>query len=148
MGRDDGEAVRVGMTRRTERAREMRKAMSPPEVRLWTELKALRGEGFHFRRQRPFDIYYLDFVCFSRRLVVEVDGQQHDLPDQVRRDHVRDALLRGEGFRVLRYAAEDVRTNLYGVIAGIRAALDESFPTRPSGLRPQGVPPHEGEGDT
>jgi very-short-patch-repair endonuclease len=43
-------------------------------------LKRLRERGFHFRRQRPFRAYYLDFVCFDRRLVVEVDGGQHTLP--------------------------------------------------------------------
>jgi very-short-patch-repair endonuclease len=121
----------------------MRRTLSPPEARLWVELKGLRSEGFHFRRQAPFQIYYLDFVCFSRRLVVEVDGQQHGLPEQARRDAVRDNVLRREGFRVLRYPAEDVRTNLYGVISGIRAILVETPPTRP--LR--GLPPHEGGGD-
>ena len=46
----------------TDRARAMRKAMTPPEARMWANLKRLRGEGFHFRRQAPFKGYYLDFV--------------------------------------------------------------------------------------
>ncbi|RYF25757.1 MAG: DUF559 domain-containing protein [Comamonadaceae bacterium] len=58
-----------------QRAREMRKALTPPEARLWACLKRLRAEGFHFRRQAPFRGYFLDFVCHGRRLVIEVDGQ-------------------------------------------------------------------------
>lgn len=122
--------------------------MTPPEARLWVELKALRAEGFHFRRQAPLGPYFLDFVCFSRSLVVEVDGMQQSLPEQVRRDRIRDAALRRQGFRVLRYPAEDVRTNVDGVVAGIREILKGRFPTRPSGRGPEGVPPHEGEGDS
>jgi very-short-patch-repair endonuclease len=60
-----------------ERAREMRKALTPPEARLWAGLKRLRAEGFHFRRQAPFRGYFLDFVCHGRRLVIEVDGRSH-----------------------------------------------------------------------
>jgi hypothetical protein len=45
------------------RAGEMRKVMTPPEIRLWLALRRLRSEGFHFRRQVPIRGYFLDFVC-------------------------------------------------------------------------------------
>ncbi len=57
-----------------ERARELRKQMTPQETRLWLRLRALRPQGLHFRRQSPLKGYFLDFVCFERRLVVEIDG--------------------------------------------------------------------------
>jgi very-short-patch-repair endonuclease len=97
--------------------------MTEPEVILWSRLKRLRGEGFHIRRQAPFRGYYLDFVCFDRRLVVELDGGHHGEAAQAAHDLVRDTVLRGEGFRVLRFWNSAVRQNLDGVMYSILAAL-------------------------
>src|SRR5262245_38291277 len=94
------------------RARELRRNMSEPEVILWSRLKQLRGRGFAFRRQFPFRGYFLDFACLSYRLVVEVDGSQHNEDLQAEHDAVRDRILERQGFRVLRFAAGDVRRNL------------------------------------
>jgi very-short-patch-repair endonuclease len=132
------------MSSETERARAMRKAMTPPEARMWANLKRLRSEGFHFRRQAPFKGYYLDFVCFQRRLVIEVDGQTHLSDDQIRHDRIRDAVLAREGFTTLRFDNAAIRDNIDGVMDFIRAKLGD-FPTLAS-LR-AAVPPHEGEGE-
>ena len=51
--------------------------MTTAEVRLWARLKRMRADGFHFRRQAPFRGYFLDFVRFSRKLVIELDGWRH-----------------------------------------------------------------------
>ncbi len=120
----------------------MRKALTPPEARLWVQLKLLRAQGFHFRRQAPFRGYYLDFVCFDRRLVIEVDGVTHTVEARANRDKMRDAVLAGEGFTTLRFDNAAVRDDLDGVMGGIMGAL-EAPPTR--SLRDH--PPHEGEGD-
>lgn len=72
------------------RARALRNAMTKPEVILWSQLKHLRADGFHVRRQAPFRGYYLDFVCFSRRVVIEVDGENHAQPEQAEHDRTRD----------------------------------------------------------
>lgn len=104
--------------------------MSPPEVLLWSRLKQLRAQGFHFRRQAPFRGYYLDFVCFSRRLVVEVDGAQHADDSQTAHDQVRDAVLRREGFEVMRFWAGTVM----GDIGGVMDALSDAL-VRPPALR-------------
>ncbi len=124
------------------RARAMRKALTPPEARLWVQLKLLRAQGFHFRRQAPFRGYYLDFVCFDRRLVIEVDGATHTVEARANRDRVRDAVLAGEGFTTLRFDNAAVRDDLDGVMAGVLAYL-QALPTR--SLRDH--PPHEGEGE-
>ncbi len=121
----------------------MRKALTPPEARLWVQLKLLRAQGFHFRRQAPFRGYYLDFVCFDRRLVIEVDGVTHTAEARANRDRVRDAVLAGEGFTTLRFDNAAVRDDLDGVLGGIMGAL-EALPTR--SLRDH--PPHEGEGES
>jgi len=106
------------------RARELRKAMSPPELALWLQLRALRNEGWHFRRQSPEGPYFLDFVCRSAKLVVEVDGIHHASADQAAHDKARDAYLRERGFHVLRVSAVDVGHELDGVMQGIRAELN------------------------
>ena len=113
------------MTARAYRARDLRHAMTEPEVMLWSRLKHLRAEGFHFRRQTPFRGYYLDFVCFSRKLVIEVDGSQHAEPEQLAHDSRRTAVLEREGFTVLRFWNGDVRENLSGVMDSVLATLGE-----------------------
>ena len=128
----------------TDRARAMRKTMTPPEARMWANLKRLRGEGFHFRRQAPFKGYYLDFVCFKRRLVIEVDGQVHQLDEQIRHDRIRDAVLAKEGFVTLRFDNAAIRDNIDDVMDFVVARL-KNCPTLAS-LR-AAVPPQEGEGE-
>eukprot|EP01035_Chromulina_nebulosa_P063312 gene63312-biopygen46204 len=100
------------MSAEIQRARQFRRTMSEPEVILWARLKRLRERGFHIRRQAPFRGYYLDFVCYPRRLVVEVDGGQHNDDAQADHDLTRDRVLTRHGFRVLRFWAGEVRGNM------------------------------------
>lgn len=100
--------------------------MTEPEVILWSRLKLLRAQGFHFRRQAPFRGYYLDFVCFARRLVIEIDGRGHADDAQAAHDSTRDAVLEREGFRTLRFWNNAVRQNLDGVVYAIVAALEDT----------------------
>ena len=107
----------------------MRSAISEPEVILWSRLKRLRERGFHIRRQAPFKGYYLDFVCYARRIVIEVDGFQHGEDRQADHDAVRDRVLEGHGFRVLRVWASDVRYELDWVMDQIVGALEAASMT-------------------
>lgn len=66
---------------------------------MWSLLRDRRLTGFKFRRQAPIGPYIVDFVCYERRLVVELDGSQHAGSAS---DRVRDAWLEADGFRVLR----------------------------------------------
>jgi very-short-patch-repair endonuclease len=118
-------AARVGESgATTKRARELRKNLTPQEAQLWLQLRMMRAEGFHFRRQAPLLGFYLDFVCFKRRLIVEVDGSQHADDDrQMDHDAMRDAILRRAGFRTLRFWNSDVSENLDGVVQTIQLAL-------------------------
>ena len=93
-----------------------------------------RLHGFHIRRQAPFRGYYLDFVCFDRRVVIELDGGQHADDAGRAHDEIRDAVLRREGFHVLRFWNDEVNTNIDGVMETIFLALAAAAPTRaPSG---------------
>ena len=118
------------MRSQTQRARTLRHDLSKPEVILWSRLRHLRERGFHIRRQAPFKGYYLDFVCYSRRIVIEVDGSRHGDDRQAEHDGVRDAILRRYGFQVLRFWASDVRWNLGWVMDQIVLALEAAPPVK------------------
>jgi len=61
-----------------ERARQLRTNGTDAERKLWRFLRSLKAQGFHFRRQVPIDCFIVDFACYSARLVIEVDGGQHN----------------------------------------------------------------------
>ena len=108
----------------TTRARQLRSAMSPAEVRLWSRLRKMRSAGCHFRRQAPFRGYYLDFVAHAVRLVIEVDGSQHTDDLQVEHDTVRDRILTREGYTTLRFTAGAVMRSLDGVLDEIQQTVE------------------------
>ena len=92
-------------------------APTPGELRL---LRDRRLVGFKFRRQVPFRNYILDFVCFDRRIAVQVDGSQHGST----RDELRDAALATEGFRVMRYWNNGVLKRPRAVLEDLLIKLD------------------------
>jgi len=112
-------------------ARTLRKQMTRQEVKLWVHLRSWRERGYHFRRQAPRDRFIVDFVCLKHRLIVEVDGGQHNYDAHARRDARRDSYFTRQGFRVLRFWNNDVDRNLEGVLMCIDEALQSSSPTRP-----------------
>jgi very-short-patch-repair endonuclease len=81
--------------------------MSPPEAALWRVLR-IRPDGIKFRRQHPVGPFVVDFYCPSAKLVVEIDGEVHDMGDKPERDEDRDRWLEEYGFRVLRIPARDL----------------------------------------
>jgi len=61
--------------KRNERARLLRRSLTPAELTLWTRLRGRQLGGFKFGRQEPIAGYYADFICRERRLIVESRGQ-------------------------------------------------------------------------
>jgi len=104
------------------RAKQLRRAMTPAETRLWLALRGKAAGGFKFRRQHPIGPYVLDVYCHSARLAVEVDGFAHVTGDRPERDARRDAWLEDRGIRTLRVDAQEVRYELDGV-AGLIVAV-------------------------
>jgi very-short-patch-repair endonuclease len=92
--------------------------MSPPEAYLWQALRR-RIDGLKFRRQHPFERCTADFYCAAARLVVEVDGDGHDMGDIPESDRRRDAWLRQRGLKVVRFNAADVMNDLDSVVTAI-----------------------------
>ncbi len=103
------------MADQREFARTLRQNMTDAERLLWRHLRAHRLAGAKFRRQQPLGPYIVDFVHLGARLVVEADGGQH----AGEADAVRDAWLRGQGFRVLRFWNNDILRQPQAVLAAI-----------------------------
>jgi very-short-patch-repair endonuclease len=82
-------------------ARQLRKNMTDAEQRLWSELRYRQLGGWKFRRQAPIGSYIADFVCFERKLIIELDGGQH--AERAEYDERRSEWLASQGFRVLRF---------------------------------------------
>jgi len=95
--------------------------MTLPEGMLWQVLRQ-RPEGFKFRRQHPIGRCVVDFYCPASRLVIELDGESHSMGDNPERDAHRNAWLRAQGLRVMRFAARDVINDLESVVAAILLA--------------------------
>lgn len=108
-----------------ERAKRLRRDMTPEETKLWGALRSHRLGGFKFRKQQPVGPFIADFVCQAQRLIVEVDGSQHAESEQ---DLRRDAFLTDKGYRVLRIWNNDVTGNFSGVLTAILAALSDPHP--------------------
>ena len=104
-------------------ARQLRKEQTDAERLMWSLLRDRRLAGFKFRRQHPVEPYILDFYCHEGNLAVELDGGQHNEPDERARDSKRTAFLKDRGIRVLRFWNHEVLTNTEGVLQSIYDAL-------------------------
>ncbi len=117
-------------------AKEMRKQMTKPETRFWLQVRAARFQGVKFRRQKVIGRYIADFAANEPKIVVEIDGDTHDIDDQ--RDRIRTRYLEEQGYTVLRFTNLDVMGNPDGVLVRlsevIGALRDPPLPT----LSPEG----------
>ncbi len=103
------------------RARRMRKTFTDAEMRLWQLLRGRNLKDFKFRRQHPLGPYIADFICLEQRLVIEVDGGQHQ--EQAAYDGKRTKDLEAAGYRVLRFWDNDVLLKTNDVMEAIYHAL-------------------------
>jgi very-short-patch-repair endonuclease len=103
-----------------QRAKELRRDMTPAEKILWQELRANKL-GVHFRRQQVIAGFIVDFYCHKVALVIEVDGDIHDL--QQDEDAKREKVLSEMGLRMVRFGNEEVMRDLAGVLSKIHGRL-------------------------
>ncbi len=101
----------------------MRQDPTDAEKLIWDRLRAKRLNGYKFRRQMPIDRFIVDFACFDRKLVVELDGGQHD--EHATYDQMRTSVINREGYRVLRFWNNEVFDDLDGVLTTILAHLQQ-----------------------
>src|SRR6516162_2393199 len=133
-GQGGGDAKDRSMVKKTpsagagERARDLRRHMTEAEQQLWQMLRSRQTEGYRFRRQVPIGGFIADFVCHAAKLIVEIDGGQHDPASAVEASRTR--FLEGEGYRVLRFRNNEVLDNPEGVRSAIAEILHPVAPTR------------------
>jgi very-short-patch-repair endonuclease len=111
---------------KTTRARNLRRASTDAEARLWNRLRSRSLNGHKFVRQEPVGPYVVDFICRAERLILEVDGGQHATDP---RDAVREQWLVDHRCRILRFWNNDVLQNIDGVLETIAAALPGQAPS-------------------
>src|SRR5689334_18713947 len=108
-----------------QRAKELRHEMTPAEKLLWEELRANKL-GVHFRRQQIIAGFIVDFYCHKAALVIEVDGDIHDL--QQYEDARREEALNEIGLRIVRFRNDEVLKNLSAVMEEIQEMVSKQFP--------------------
>lgn len=105
-----------------EKAKQLRKNMTPAETVLWMHLKA-GLEGYKFRRQHPIGIYIADFYCHRAKLIIELDGSIHQLAEVQQNDNRREADLLEWGYQVIRFSNEEVFNKINFVLNRILADI-------------------------
>lgn len=98
----------------TTRSRELRRAETPAENRLWSKLRGRRLGGFKFVRQADWP-FFADFLCREHSLVVEIDGATHSTEEEIEKDARRSSFMGRLGYRILRFHNAEVFENLGGV---------------------------------
>ena len=105
------------------RERNLRRAQTDAEARLWQYLRDRRLAGYKFRRQHRIESCFVDLVCTEARLIIEVDGGQH--AERKSYDAARTAALEAAGYRVIRFWNDDVLARTEAVLAEILQVLNE-----------------------
>ena len=104
-----------------ERARQLRKELTPTEQKLWAYLRGKKLNGVSFRRQHAIGNYIVDFCAIKQKLIIELDGSQH--LEQEKYDRERTAYLESQGYKVIRFWNNDVMNNISDVIRAIDTIL-------------------------
>ena len=106
-----------------EKAKILRKNETRAEALLWGKLKNKQLLGYKFRRQHPIFTFIADFYCHKAKLVIELDGSIHDLPEVKEKDDGRTFEIEKFEIRILRFTNQEIYANIDSVIAEIKKYL-------------------------
>ena len=101
------------------RAKELRKNMTPEERKLWYAINYGKL-GVKFRRQQPIGPYYVDFICQELKLVIELDGEQHVTDEALKYDNKRTDFIQSQGYKLIRISNGYIRKELNSVIEHLK----------------------------
>lgn len=101
------------------RAKELRSSMTKAEKILWSAIRNRKLGGLKFRRQHPISMFIADFYCHEIKLVIELDGEIHELIENKEYDEGRTAELGYLGVKVLRFKNEEVMNSINSVLETI-----------------------------
>ena len=128
------------MKEQIEKSRQLRKNMTPQERKLWCIIRNRQFFGYRFRRQFPLGQYIVDFICREKKIIIEIDGGQHNEIKNIQYDNERTEYLISEGYKVLRFWNNDIDKN----IGGVYEKLKEAFEIGGNITPPQPSPSREG----
>ena len=100
--------------------------MTPQERKLWYYLRLRNIKGAKFRRQHPIGPYIVDFICLEQKLIIEIDGGQHNQNQYKEKDSERTNFLNAKGYNVLRYWNTDIDNNIMAVLNDIKSHLQKN----------------------
>lgn len=101
-------------------SRKLRNNSTIGEILLWKQLRAGQLMGYTFNRQKPLHRYIVDFYCKPLNLVIEIDGQYHNEPQQKIKDKEREQVLKEMGLQFLRFSEQQVRKDMPFVLRNIQ----------------------------
>ena len=110
------------------RARQLRGRMTGAERTLWQILRGRRLGGYRFRKQAPIGKFVADFVCHEAKIIIEVDGGQHNDPKQISYDEYRTMWLSSQGYFVQRFWNNEVLDQLGAVAEVILELCSKRYP--------------------
>ncbi|WP_417591344.1 endonuclease domain-containing protein [Owenweeksia hongkongensis] len=103
-------------------ARMLRQEFTEAEDKLWQKVRG-RRLGVKFRRQHPIDKFIVDFYCFDKKLIIEVDGGIHLTPEVKESDKQRQTLIESLGYRFLRFTNNEVMNDIDLVLERIKVEI-------------------------
>jgi very-short-patch-repair endonuclease len=109
------------------KARQLRSNMTRAEIILWSRLRSRKIDGYKFRRQEPIFDYVVDFYCNELKLIIEVEGEVHDLPENFEYDLKRKEILLLNGYNLIRVSNYEIETKIDSVIEKIRSIINSNL---------------------
>ncbi len=97
------------------KSKELRKNSTDAEQKMWDLLRRNQIAGLHFKRQKPIGKYVADFVCASKKIIIEIDGGQHNESDNIINDNIRTKYFEDLGYKVIRFWNNEVIENIEGI---------------------------------
>jgi len=109
-------------------ARQLRKRMTVAEKNLWLMLRQRRLRGYHFRKQAPLGQYIVDFICHEAKIIIEIDGGQHNEDRVIIEDQKRTRWLNEQGYIVQRFWNNEIIGQLDAVLNVILELCNKRCP--------------------
>ena len=105
-------------------ARNLRKNSTIQERRLWNLLKNRQFHNLKFKRQQPIGDYIVDFICKEAKIIIEIDGGQHNEPENIEYDKSRTEYLNNLGYKVVRFWNNEIYENIEGVVLRLKEEIN------------------------